>query len=199
MFYLDVEIQTFQEIVGSWVVKALPPPAATVGSTLLPAGTDWYPQKQRRRENRSSICCHCWRPFHGVSGKKAAKTQIALLLKELRLHQEKRDVPYQVHQKEPELRYPTSSHRSKQRSGMKINRNEMMKPGLQPQIDANNEKYHQLSFGSHMPQNPGSSVCRTRETDLVCLQNIYKKAFSVIQQLGTQFQALADNIFRNYW
>lgn len=71
----------------------------------------------------------------------------------------------------------------------------MMKPGLQSQIDANNEKYCQLSFGSYMPQNPGAWVCKVRETDLICPQNIYKKAFSVIQQLGTQFQALADNIF----
>lgn len=57
--------------------------------------------------------------------------------------------------KEPELTYPAGSHRNKQRSRMEINRNQRRKPGLLPQIDANNEKYPYLSFRNHIPQDPG--------------------------------------------
>lgn len=47
----------------------------------------------------------------------------------------------------------------------------MRKPGLQPQIDATNEKYPYLSFGNDIPQDLGG--WGIRETDCICPHNQY--------------------------
>lgn len=156
------------------MIRALPPPAATV----------WVPLCRQLAETS----------FHKKKGEETGVAPLSFVetfpwqaqvvrkllqpkrhwFQELILQHEKRDVPYGIcFIRKKQLTYPTSSHRSKQRSRMKINWNQVRKPVLQPQIDANNEKYPYLSFVNHIPQDPGECACRIKETDFICPHQQY--------------------------
>lgn len=144
----------------------------SVGATLPTAGRDFFPQKERRR-NRSGTFIICGDLSMAQVVRKLLQPK-RHWFQELILQHEKRDVPYGIcFIRKKQLTYPTSSHRSKQRSRMKINWNQVRKPVLQPQIDANNEKYPYLSFVNHIPQDPGECACRIKETDFICPHQQY--------------------------
>lgn len=94
----------------------------------------------------------------GISGKKAATTQTALLLKKLSLYCEKRDVAYGIWSIGMNQSLDTHSAGTAAKVKNKNQQNQMRKARLQPQTVANNEKYPYFSFGNLIPQDCGAWV-----------------------------------------
>lgn len=149
-----------------------------VGAILLSAGKDQIPTNRGEQGEKEQHFCHFWRPFYGISGKKAATTQMTLLLKNLSLHHEK------GYQNEPEFRYPFSRHSSKgqEQKSTGIRWGKLVCSHILSIIMKNIRICHlETAYNGILGR---GRVWGIRESDFICPHrqywNIYKKAFSVL-------------------